>query len=173
METGCDSKPTKNSTYATLCARWDDLPDRLASAPPIKRIGDVVTRRMLINAQRPEEVRIAIVIGQHPRPLRGVGHRLGSSTAAISTAASSPTSNHRSTPHLSTSAPSKDGLLRADDVVPSAYHKKAGRRRQTPPRRSDPRTRPSRSWSRSFATASATKGPSSPPTSASPAATSS
>ena len=81
-----------------------------------------MTRRMLINAQRPEEVRVAIVTD-------GV---LDAYEVAASESGLMRGNIYRGTvanvhPALEAAfvdfGEAKDGMLRADDVVPSAYHR--------------------------------------------------
>jgi len=82
-----------------------------------------VTRRMLINAQRPEEVRIAIVSDKTLDQYEVAATESGLCRGNI----------YRGTvanvqPSLDAAfvafGEERDGLVRADDVVPSAYHKK-------------------------------------------------
>ncbi len=128
-----------------------------------------MTRRMLINAQRPDEVRIAIVSGKildqyevaatesglcRGNIYRGIVNNIQTSLDAA----------------FVDFGEERDGLLRADDVVPSSYRRRPTAAASTPASTGSC-SAANRSWSRSSATASATRAPSSPPTSASPAAT--
>ena len=84
-----------------------------------------MTRRMLINAQRPEEVRVAIVDGETLDEYQVAVTRAGTTRGNVYRGMV--TSIH---PGLNAAfvdyGAEKDGLLAAHDVVPQAYHRSPG-----------------------------------------------
>ena len=82
-----------------------------------------MTRRMLINAQRPEEVRIAVVSDNTLDQYEVAATESGLCRGNIYRGVVANVQPSLDAAFVDFGAP-KDGLLRADDVVPSAYYKK-------------------------------------------------
>jgi len=82
-----------------------------------------VTRRMLINAQRPEEVRIAVVSDNKLDQYEVSATESGLYRGNIYRGAVANLQPSLDAAFVGFGA-ERDGLLRADDVVPSAFHKK-------------------------------------------------
>ncbi len=82
-----------------------------------------MTRRMLINAQRPEEVRIAVVSDNTLDQYEVAATESGLCRGNIYRGVVANVQPSLDAAFVDFGA-DKDGLLRADDVVPSAYHKK-------------------------------------------------
>jgi len=82
-----------------------------------------VTRRMLINAQRPEEVRIAVVSDNTLDQYEVAATESGLCRGNIYRGVVANVQPSLDAAFVDFGA-EKDGLLRADDVVPSAYYKK-------------------------------------------------
>ncbi|HSN54316.1 MAG TPA: Rne/Rng family ribonuclease [Candidatus Sulfomarinibacteraceae bacterium] len=84
-----------------------------------------MTRRMLINAQRADEVRIAIVDGTTLESYQVEAADAGLCRGNIYRAVVAKVQPSLDAAFVDFGA-DKDGLLRADDVVPAAYHRKPG-----------------------------------------------
>ena len=82
-----------------------------------------MTRRILINAQRPEEVRIAVVSDNTLDQYEVAATESGLCRGNIYRGVVANVQPSLDAAFVDFGA-QKDGLLRADDVVPSAYHKK-------------------------------------------------